>query len=171
MIVLVWHATAFLRGAAPLQIVVSPLGETQQIFYYVTFTMAEAVIRVIGAVTLIVAVRALVRDDRLTMVVAAVLLAAGSLGDASGGLAGRSIYAAAAAVIVMLIIVRFGVLAVVVGAYFILILQGMPLTFDASAWYFGRSLIAFAILFTLAGVGFVLSLGGRAALPRLALDD
>jgi hypothetical protein len=52
-----------------------------------------------------------------------------------------------------------------------MILRGMPLTFDASAWYFGRSLTALAILFALAGAGFVLALGGRAALPRLALDD
>jgi hypothetical protein len=158
-------------GAAPLQIVVSPLGETQQVFYYVTFAMAEAAIRAMAAVTLIVAARALVRDDRLTMLVAALLLAVGSLGDATGGVPGRSLYAVAAAVMVMLLVVRFGVLAIVVGAYFVLILRGMPLTFDASAWYFGRSLTALAILFALAGAGFVLALGGRAALPRLALDD
>jgi hypothetical protein len=72
------------------------------------------------------------------------------------------------AVIGFVVLLRVGVLAnatmLILGQYMTL----LPLTLDADAWYFGRSLVALLGIACLAVYGFRVSLGGRSAFGELA---
>jgi hypothetical protein len=65
---------------------------------------------------------------------------------------------------------RFGILALATTAFPVLMLIQMPLTSDPSSWYFGSSMLVAGSIAALALFGFRISLGGKPALPRLAVD-
>jgi hypothetical protein len=57
--------------------------------------------------------------------------------------------------------VRFGLLAVVVGAYCWSILAFTPITYDLGAWYAGSAVVSLALVAGLAGYGFWTAKAGR----------
>jgi hypothetical protein len=59
------------------------------------------------------------------------------------------------------IIARFGLLAIPAASVTALSLLRVPLTWDASAWYFGQGLLGAAAVIVRALCGFVTATGGR----------
>jgi serine/threonine-protein kinase len=167
---LLMHASALTPGATPLHFSVGAFGEPSNVFYLLCYQLGEAVIRALGMMTLIVAIRALVRNDRVAIVVAMIFLAVGSIGEFSGTVAVRAILAGAGVAVITIMLFRYGALALSVAAYFALLLRTLPVTLDPSTWYFARSIAPIAVLVTIAVTGFIFALGDRASL-RLALDD
>jgi len=167
---LIMHASALTPGASPLHFAVSPFGEVSNAFYLFFYQLADGVIRSLAVVTLLVAVRALVRNNRVAIVIATFLLAVGFVSDFSGTVAVRATFALAGAALVTAVLFRFGVLALSVAAYFATVLRMMPVTLDPSTWYFARSIASVAVLAAITIAGFIFALGDRASL-RLALDD
>jgi serine/threonine-protein kinase len=112
---------------------------------------------------------------RVPAVAAATLLL--MLGDAHWILRGGEGLAVASALaevvlvwtIVVATLLRFGLLALASAFFFFDILQRWPLTFDASAWYAGTSLMGTLILGAVAGTALFLARGGASALRRAVL--
>jgi hypothetical protein len=67
----------------------------------------------------------------------------------------------------LLLVLRFGLLAFVVGWYTLMLLQHFPLTVDSEHFYFGSGLLATTAVTALALYGFYITIGGRAGLKRL----
>ncbi|HUE71834.1 MAG TPA: protein kinase [Pirellulaceae bacterium] len=63
--------------------------------------------------------------------------------------------------ILMVVLFRYGLLVISAHAFVSVLLTTAPLTLDASAWYFDKSLVYLAILILVAAYGCVFSLGSR----------
>jgi serine/threonine-protein kinase len=67
----------------------------------------------------------------------------------------------------MLVLLRVGVLAHVAMIMVSGFMTSLPLTLDANAWYFGRSLTVLLVIATIALYGFLVALGGRPAFGEM----
>jgi hypothetical protein len=177
-VIVVWHGTALVSGANPILLTtltrsstgVMALGGVSDVASTILTAMFEAIFRTLGAVTLLIILRGVLRNERMTDVVAAVLMAITFLGDANGTLAGRTIYSLICGAVVVIVLRRFGFLALVSAATFITVLWRVPLTLDPSSWYFNGSATALLFLAAIAIYGFVISTAGKSRLPRLAFE-
>jgi hypothetical protein len=61
------------------------------------------------------------------------------------------------------VLLRVGVVALIAMSVVIRFLMWLPLTMNADAWYFGRSLTALSLICALSTYGFLVALGGRRA--------
>jgi predicted Ser/Thr protein kinase len=75
------------------------------------------------------------------------------------------------AALALFILVRFGLVAVALMIFTYTFFSQLPVTLDASAWYFGYSLAALAILAIIVLYAFRNSLGGRPLIAAPQLDD
>ncbi len=173
-VTVLWHLTALPllsgQGAAPLQLAATPLGDLRNVAFYLVFSIGESLGRILAAMALIVFIRALLRSDIRTGVLFTLLLAASILGDSSGPLVVRAAVSLAIAALSTWVLLRFGVLALVVAGYFILVLRSVPITLDPSDWFFGRSAVALALLAAIALYGFYTA-AGRTALSGRWFDE
>jgi serine/threonine-protein kinase len=167
---IVWQLAALMPGAEALQMTSTPLSGLRHVAFFILFGLAEATLRAIGAVTLLLALHTVVRDLRIAFALALFLLAASFIDDTTGPFAARAAYAAIAAAIVLVTMYRLGLLALSALAFTALVLRNLPITIDPSAWYFGRSALALTLVAAIAAYGFVVSLGGKRWIPELALD-
>jgi serine/threonine-protein kinase len=71
----------------------------------------------------------------------------------------------------VLVLLRFGILALVLGFYMADLLLGRPFTLHFSAWYIGSTVVYLLIAAGLVGYGFVISLGGRPLLGEAFFED
>lgn len=162
--VVVWHATLAVSGTTlgPVQ----ALGPARFAVFWLAWTLADAVVRGVGLVVLLVVLRAVIPSDALASLLATLLVATMALGDAAGPLWLRAFYAVSAAYAGVLLARHFGMLAVISFAFFGLIQQRLPFTLDADAWYFGRSAVVLLLLTAIAAYGFRVAVGGRRWLPQ-----
>jgi predicted Ser/Thr protein kinase len=72
---------------------------------------------------------------------------------------------------ILFVLMRFGLLAVMIAAFYILLLETYPITANWDAWYAGASFFALFIAAGLAIYGFGTSLAGRRLLQRGVLPD
>ena len=114
--------------------------------------------------------RGLIRNRKVVTAIIFVFAVAGFLADFPGSPAIRIACGALAALTLIIVSFRFGFLAMVSAAYMILAFK-LPLTFDPSSWYFGRSALTLATLTVIALWAFVTSLGGKPMFGRLAFDE
>jgi serine/threonine-protein kinase len=129
------------------------------------FTVLNGLQFTLGGIGSLVLLRLLVR--RTWIAVAVVIGAALPLLEPSLTPLGIAV-AIGNAVIGFVVLLRIGVLA---NATMLILGQSMtllPLTLDADAWYFGRSMVALLGIACLAVYGFRVSLGGRSAFGELA---
>jgi hypothetical protein len=178
LVIAAWHGTTLLGignliylSAVPRNMLGMALGGGKIVIGTMLLGIFEAMLRGIGAVTLLVVLRGLVRNERVTSVLAAVLVAISSVDDASGPLAVRIFYCLLCGVVVVFLLRRFGLLAVVSLAVFVVTLWRIPLTLDSSAWYFFGSAIALLALGSIAIFGFATSTAGKLRMPRLAFEE
>ena len=153
----------------PLPLPATTLGGASQALYYVTYNLAEATLRVIGTMAVLLILRTLVRNDVATAVLAVLFGTGALLTLMSGSMVMRVAFAALAMTLALALLFRFGVVAVTAYGFAFLTLIRLPLTLDPSLWYFGRSLAVMALLAAIAVYGFTVAVSGR-WLPRFALD-
>lgn len=112
--------------------------------------------------------RTVVRDRRATAIVLVVIYAL--WGAASGATSSRvaagalkAAYGAAS----LFVLVRFGLLAFMVGRFFVLLATWFPLTLDSSRWFAGNSALAIAAMLATTAYGLALAIrptsSGRSA--------
>jgi hypothetical protein len=80
-------------------------------------------------------------------------------------------FRAVAALIWVLLLTRFGLLAVIACFFTLEVLNGFPVTTEASAWYAGIGLVGLLVFGAVAVYGFSTSLGGRRAFGGLTLEE
>lgn len=178
LIIVIWHTAALLGGGDPIRLSEFPragmipltLGSTGLAISSFLLAISESMMRCIGAVMLLIALRGVLRNDVRAAVVAVVLLTVSFLGDGNGPVAARAVYALTTAIAVVLILRRFGLLALVSAGIFIGVLWRIPVTLDRTAWYFGDSLLPLLFLVAIAIYGFITSTAGKRRFPRLSLD-
>jgi hypothetical protein len=170
IIIIVWQLTALVPGAPPLQMTTTPLSGLRHVAFFLLWGLVEAALRTIGTVTLLLIIHALARNIRVTLAVGWLIGSASLLGDATGPFVARAAYAAVAGALVLVVTYRFGLLALATAAYTVLVLRNLPITIDPSAWYFGRSALALALLLGLAIYGTIVSLGGKRWMPDFDFD-
>jgi hypothetical protein len=68
------------------------------------------------------------------------------------------------------LLVRVGLLASGAGVYFFTLLNSIPMTLDASAWYFSRGLIGLGVLSAILFYAFYVALGGKALISHSLLE-
>ena len=64
----------------------------------------------------------------------------------------------------LFVLLRFGMLAVMLATFYILLLRSYPITADLQVWYAGSSLFAMFVAAALAIFGYVTAAGGRSLL-------
>ena len=128
-------------------------------------------VQALGLITVLVILRAIVRNTVVAGVLAALILGVMELGDAGGPLALRAAFAILAGGLGVALTFRFGLLAAIACDFYVLVMGRLPLTLDPDAWYFARSALVVALLVGLAAYALRLAVGPKRWLPRLALDD
>jgi serine/threonine-protein kinase len=161
-----WHTTSVVSGNTTLG-PISSMGPARFVVFWLAWTLAEAVLRGVGLVVLLVVLRAVIPSDVFASLLTTLLIATLTLGDAAGPLWLRALYAVTASHLGVMLARHFGLLAVISFAFFCLIQQRLPFTLDADAWYFGRSAVVLLLLTAITAFGFRVSVGGRRWLPRM----
>ncbi len=138
--------------------------------FTVAMTLAEALLRGVGLVVLLVLLRAVIPSDQAARVLSILLIATMALSDTYGPLWLRAIYALSAAILCVMLARRFGLLAVISFAFLVLIQQRVPFTTDAGDWYFGRSAVVMFLLVCVLVSAFRIAVGPKRWLPRFALE-
>jgi serine/threonine-protein kinase len=167
--VMTWRVTHIVSGSAVF-LTPSVFGPSRFAIAAICATFAEALLRGLGLVILFVVVRMVIRQDNVASIVTAVMIAAMTVGDTSGSFAVRGYYAFLGAFLGVILARQLGMLAAMSYAFFVLVQERIPLTFDADAWYFARSAIVIAFLLAIAAAAFRISVGGKRWLPRVALE-
>jgi hypothetical protein len=160
-----WHMTLLIAGTSEFFTAPQSLGPARFAASVVIATLAEAILRGIGLVVLFVILRRFVRNDDAAGIVAILLVATMTMGDTFGPPWLRACYAVSASVCGVVLARHLGMLATIAYAFFILLQQRMPLTFDSDSWYFPRSVVVIVFLAALAAYAFRCSLGSKRFLP------
>ncbi len=111
---------------------------------------------------LLLALRGIVRN---LWVAAAVVVAIYGFIDATGTSTAdkllTGVVGAGSGIAVLVVLLRFGLLASIVGRFFVLLVQLFPVTFDSSAWYAGSSSLAMLVILATSAYGLWIALAGK----------
>lgn len=168
--ILVWQATHVVAGQTSFFTAPETLGPARFVVSVIASTLAEAVLRAVGMVILLVILRAVIPNDDVAAILTAILIATMALSDTYGPIWLRVMYAGSASILGVLLAKRAGLLSVVSFVFFVLIQQRLPFTLDTTAWFFGRSAIVMVLLAVLIACAFRISVGTRRWLPRVAVE-
>jgi len=170
IVVLLRQLIALLPGVAPLQFASLALSGLRYVGW---FAIAELTLSIAGPIffaTLLLGLHVVTRSLRVSMIIAGALIALLVLGDVPGPLWARMLFGLIVGVVLLVLLFRFGLVASGAAFFVYLFLRRVPITLDPSAWYFGRSTFALALLIAVAIGAFVVSLGGKRWFPEVAVD-
>jgi serine/threonine-protein kinase len=122
------------------------------------FQLAYSLVGALAAVSVLLLIRLVVRKTWIAVgmsILVAIPVSRASLGW-------PLIFVLAAPLVTVTVFLRVGLLAYV-AAFFTDLLLRVAVTLDPNAWYFGYSLVVLLIMAAVAGVAFLVSLGGRPA--------
>ncbi len=165
-----WQLTALVPGAAPLNTVGSILADLRNVGYFAGFALIAGIMGALMAAIWLLALHVVTRSLRLSFFIYFCATAVVFFGDATGPFWSRAAYAVICVAAALAVLYRFGLLAMSFMAVPWTFLRAVPVTLDASAWYFGRSLFALLLIVALALCGFFISLGGKRWLPEITVD-
>ncbi|HVT44500.1 MAG TPA: serine/threonine-protein kinase [Thermoanaerobaculia bacterium] len=168
--ILLWQATHLVIGQTAFFTTPSTLGPPRFVVAAVAWTLAEAVLRGVGLVILLVVLRAVISSDSAASVLSALFIATMTIDDTYGPLWLRALYAVSASLLAVILARHCGLLAVISYAFFVLIQQRLPLTLDGDAWFFGRSAVVMLLLIAAIACAFRVSVGAKRWLPRFAFE-
>jgi serine/threonine-protein kinase len=132
-------------------------------------TMASGVFAALSYLCFLSILRVLLRKDSLALVAVVLLLFTVTALNSNSWINGLS--AAAFGVLLMFMLIRFGLLAAMVGFSLENLLLRQPMTLHASAWYSTAGYATLALFAALAIYGFRTSLGDRPLFDSLGGDD
>ena len=165
-----WQVTNLIAGSTAFFTAPYALGPERFVVAAFADTLAEAVLRGVGLVILLVILRRIIPSDAAASLLTVLLIATMTLGDTYGPPWLRGYYAMTAAWAGVLLARHFGLLAVMSYAFFVLIQQRIPFTLESDAWYFGRSTVVMLLLIAVVAYSFRVSIGTKRWLPRLGFD-
>jgi len=167
---LVWQLTAFFPNAAPLNAVGSSLAGIRHCGFFLSMAIAQAVVGSLMGVTILITLFIVTRSAVVSASVYAIICSVVLASDAAGPWWLGEAYGLILMAVVMVIWFRFGLLVITVTTVPMIFVRAVPITLDSSAWYFGRSLFALAVITAMALYGFVISLGGKRWLPEIKVE-
>jgi hypothetical protein len=143
--------------------VLYPLSGTGILVALVLGVAAQIILVLMAFLTIVLALRLAFRRSDLAVIGATLLcaLAAFFLLAPNYGTLGAAVRAAAWGVCLGVLSMRFGLLAAMVGAVVVQVMDMIPWTTDLSAWYSGRMWLVLALLGALLVYGLVIALAGR----------
>jgi hypothetical protein len=164
-------APAWFGGSiVPMQSATSPFASIRHVLFFVLNNIGDAAVTAIFVVTILVIIRAVVRNRTLA-VVGLFLLCMIALATPDLPVAFTLIPAAMSAAVIVFALLRFGVLSVFAAAYVAGVVQSLPIVLDPSAWYFGRSLLAMSLLGGLALYGAIIAIGRKPLFGAPLFDE
>lgn len=166
-----WHVTNIIAGQTSFFAAPYALGPARFIVASLADTLAEAVLRGVGLVILLVILRRVISSDAAASLLTIALIATMTLGETHGSAWLRGYYAVTASFAGVLLARHFGMLAVVSYAFFVLVQHRIPLTLDRDAWYFGRSMVVMLFMLAIVCYAFRISAGSNQLLPRFTDDS
>lgn len=167
---MLWQLTGVMPGAHTLIVPASSLSELTSIGFFAASAIVQAVVGSLMAATILLAFHVLTRNLRIAAVIYFLACTIVFVGDVSGPLWSRAVYAAVVVGIALTVFFRFGMLALAMTAVPMFFLRTIPITLDTEAWYFGRSLFALLLVAALAVYGFFVSLAGKSLLPEISVE-
>jgi hypothetical protein len=166
-----WQVTNIIAGQTAFFAAPYTLGPARFVVASLADTLAEAVLRGVGLVILLVILRRVIPSDAGASLLTVALIAMMTLGETHGSPWLRGYYAVTASFAGVLLARHFGMLAVMSYAFFVLVQQRIPFTLDSDAWYFGRSMIVMLLMIAITTWAFRTSIGSKRLLPRFADDS
>lgn len=157
------------RPDNPQQPITSAFGSARHVLFFIFRSFPEYVFPTIALVALIVILRVMLRKHVLAIAVAFALVCLTSLGGDADWRA-QAIEAVLVAVFVLGALLRFGIVGLT-SLGVVWSLNGMPLTLDTTAWYFGRSFVTLIFLAALALAGAVIALGDKPLFGTPLFDE
>jgi hypothetical protein len=155
----------------PMMNVSSPLGSPRHIIFFLLNNAAAFAAAAVTVVVVIALIRALIRNRIASAIVAYMVLVLLVL-DANMFTNPPLVIAALLfGAILFTLVLRVGLLSLFVAGYTTSIIRDLPLTFDTSSWFFGRSLLALLVLAGFAAFGFFVALGGKPLFGTPLLED
>ena len=161
---------AHMPGASPLMTPASALAQVSETVHWMMRSLFSAAFMPLALVTTLLAFLVVTRSLKVAVVLGFLVMSMAAIDSFTGPQWVRIPGAMIATLLTLTILFRFGILAVAASTFCSLLLMRLPLTFDTSSWYFGRSLFGVLLLVTLAIYGFVTALGGKRALPDIAVE-
>ena len=165
-----WQVTHLIAGQTAFFAAPYTLGPARFVVSALADTLADAVLRGVGLVILLVILRRVIPSDVVASLLAVALIATMTLGETHGSPWLRGYYAVTASFAGVLLARHFGMLAVMSYAFFVSVQQRLPFTLESDAWYFGRSMVVMIFLTVIVACAFRVSVGTKRWLPRLAPD-
>ncbi|HEY8183757.1 MAG TPA: serine/threonine-protein kinase [Thermoanaerobaculia bacterium] len=170
IVVLLRQLIALLPGVPPLQFASLALSGLRYIGWFAAGELTLSIAGPIFFATLLLGLHVVTRSLRVSMIVAGALIALVTVGDVPGPLWARMLFGLLVGAAVLVLLFRFGLVASSAAFFAYLFLRRVPITLDPSAWYFGRSTFALALLIAIALYGFFISFGGKRWFPEVAVD-
>src|SRR5205823_2059809 len=168
IVVLLRQLIALFPGVPPLQFASLALSGLRYVGWFAAGELTLSIAAPIFLATLLLGLHVVTRSLRVSMIVEGALIVLLIPGDVPGPVWARMLFGLVVGVVVLILLFRFGLLATGAAFYAYLFLRRVPITLDPSAWYFGRSTFALALLIAIALYGFFISLGGKRWLPEVA---
>jgi len=159
---------ALVPGASPLLMPASTLAQVSETAHWMFRGLAGATFLPLAMLTVLLALLVVTRSLKAAMILSFLVLSAGALDSFTGPQWIRIPGAMFAGALALVVLFRFGLLALAASTFTSLLIMRLPITFDTSLWYFGRSLFGVLVLAALAIYGFVIALGGKRFLPDIA---
>jgi serine/threonine-protein kinase len=150
--------------------VLTTLSSARHVAYFFLLGLCLGVVYSVSTLFILYLLRAVVQRERLAQLLLFVFLFLPTLA-VSGELLVGSVQAAFLTALILLALTRIGLLSGAILFFTFLGLVRAPLTFDWSAWYFGRSLVVLSFFATALVASFYLSLGGKPVFGRALLED
>ena len=161
-----------LPNAPPMQAATSMFASPRHVLFFLLISAAEYTVLGIELVALLVFLRLLLRRKSLaTFVLLLLLTLAFGGGAARAPLVIMITFMLLSAGTLTFVVTRYGLLALVIAGYFWGVLLNVTITLDTSTWYFGRSLLAIAVLVGIVLVGAVTSIGDKPLFGAPILDE
>jgi hypothetical protein len=170
IVVLLRQLIALFPGVPPLQFANLALSGLRYVGWFAAGELTLSIAVPIFLATVLLGLHVVTRSLRVSMIILGALTALAVLGDVPGPLWARMLFGLMVGAVVLILLFRFGLLALSAAFYAYSFLRRVPVTLDPSAWYFGRSTFAIALLIAIALYGFFISLGGKRWLPEVAAD-
>jgi Protein kinase domain len=164
------QCTAVVPGASLFQSTNIVLSGVRYVGWFIGGGLALGVVVPICVATLLVAARAVTRSTAASIIILTALSTVVMMADGAGPLWSRAIFGLLYSATLFVLLFRFGLLAYGAATFAYLFTRRVPVTLDPSAWYFGRSTFAIALLFAVALYAFFISVGGKRWLPDLIAE-
>jgi hypothetical protein len=155
----------------PLVSATSPFVSARHALYFLLVPLGDFVAAALAVMAALVFIRAVVKNTAAAALIMMVIMSFvfAGIGDMPRGI--LIAYCLLAAAVLIFVMLRWGLLALALTGYSFDVFRSVPLTLDASSWFFGRSFMVMAVFAALAIYGFIVALAGKPLFGTPLLDE